>query len=118
MEAANRDQQVGIAIIRRALEAPLRTIASNAGEDGAVVVNKVKESKSTSLGYNAATGEHDVDMFKAGIIDPTKVVRVALQNAASVGGLMITTEVMVTDMPEPKGAAAPAMPGGMGGMDF
>ena len=116
VKVANRDQQVGVDIIRRALEAPLRTIAQNAGADGAVVANKVKEAKHDTHGYNAATGEHDVDMVKAGIIDPTKVVRVALQNAASVAGLMITTEVMITDMPEKKAPAG--MPGGgMGGMD-
>ena len=120
VETHNRDQQVGVDIIRRALESPLRTIASNAGEDGAVIAGKVKEAKGASSGYNAATGTFEDDMFKAGIIDPAKVVRSALQNAASVAGLMITTEVMVTDQPEPKGAGAAAggMPGGMGGMDF
>jgi chaperonin GroEL len=114
MKGSNADQNVGIDIVRRALEAPIRTIASNAGEDGAVVAGKVREGKD-SFGYNAASGEY-VDMIKAGIIDPTKVVRVSLQNAASVAGLMITTEVMVTDLPEPKGAAPAGMPGGMGGM--
>jgi chaperonin GroEL len=119
IKTANQDQQVGVDIVRRALESPLRTIASNAGEDGAVVAGKVKEAKGQSAGYNAATGEYEDDMFKAGIIDPAKVVRSALQNAASVAGLMITTEVMITDQPEPKSSAAPAggMPG-MGGMDF
>ncbi|MBI1309482.1 MAG: chaperonin GroEL [Proteobacteria bacterium] len=114
LKTANQDQQVGVDIIRRALEAPLRTIAINAGEDGAVVANKVRDGKADE-GYNAATGEY-VDMVKSGIIDPTKVVRVALQNAASVAGLMITTEVMITDQPEPKSAAPAGMPGGMGGM--
>jgi chaperonin GroEL len=119
LKVANQDQQVGVDIIRRALESPLRTIAANAGEDGAVVSGKVKEAKGPSAGYNAATGEYEDDMFKAGIIDPAKVVRSALQNAASVAGLMITTEVMITDLPEPKGSApAGGMPGGMGGMDF
>ena len=118
LETANRDQEVGVDIIRRALEAPIRTIASNAGEDGAVVAGKVKEAKAASEGFNAATGEY-TDMLKAGIIDPTKVVRTALQDAASVAGLMITTEVMVTDHPEENKAdpaAAAAAMGGMGGM--
>jgi chaperonin GroEL len=119
LKLSNRDQQVGVDIIRRTLESPLRTIASNAGEDGAVVAGKVKEAKGISYGYNAASGEYEDDMFKAGIIDPAKVVRIALQNAASVAGLMITTEVMITDLPEPK-TPAPAAGGmgGMGGMDF
>lgn len=119
IKVANADQQVGVDIIRRALTSPLHTIATNAGEVGAVVVNRVAAAKG-DMGYNAATGEHDVDMVKAGILDPKKVVRVALQNAASVAGLMITTEVMITDLPEPKpagGAPAGGM-GGMGGMDF
>lgn len=117
IEVENRDQEVGVDIVRRALEAPLRTIASNAGEDGAVVAGKVRESKETSQGYNAATGEY-TDMFQAGIIDPTKVVRTALQDAASVGSLMITTEVMVTDNADDKSAdvGAAAMGGGMPGM--
>ena len=116
VEFINRDQEVGIDIVRRALESPIRTIASNAGEDGAVIAGKVKEAKEAGDGYNAATGEF-VNMFEAGIIDPTKVVRTALQDAASVGGLMITTEVMVTDSEdEDKGAAAAAAMGGMGGM--
>ncbi|MCP5404922.1 MAG: chaperonin GroEL [Pseudomonadaceae bacterium] len=119
LKAGNRDQQVGVDIIRRAIEMPLRTIASNAGEDGAVVAGKVREG-SGAFGYNAGTGEY-VDMLKSGIIDPAKVVRVSLQNAASVAGLMITTEVMITDKPEDKSCGhshggAPA--GGMGGMDF
>jgi len=121
VESVNQDQKVGVDIIRRALESPLRTIASNAGEDGAVIAGKVKEAKGVSAGYNAATGTYEDDMFKAGIIDPAKVVRTALQNAASVAGLMLTTEVMITDAPEPKAAGgAGGMPGmgGMGGMDF
>lgn len=118
VKAANNDQKTGVEIIRRALEAPLRTIASNAGEDGAVVAGKVKEAKG-AFGYNAATGEFVDDMFKVGIIDPAKVVRCALQNAASVAGLMVTTEVMITDLPEKKAAGgAPAGMGGMDGMDF
>jgi chaperonin GroEL len=116
LATANQDQKVGIDIIRRTLESPLRTIANNAGEDGAVIAGKVKESTGASSGYNAATGEYEDDMFKAGIIDPAKVVRTALQNAASVAGLMLTTEVMITDAPEQKSASAGGMPGGMGGM--
>lgn len=111
---ANADQKAGIAIIRRALEEPIRTIASNAGTDGAIVAGKVREGKD-NFGYNAATGEY-VDMVKSGIIDPTKVVRSALQNAASVASLMITTEVMITDRPEPKHDHAHGGAGGMGGM--
>jgi chaperonin GroEL len=118
IKTANEDQKVGVGIIRRTLEMPLRTIAANAGEDGAVIAGKVREG-SGSAGYNAARGAFEADMFKAGIIDPAKVVRVALQNAASVAGLMVTTEVMITDAPEPKSAAPAGMPGGgMGGMDF
>ena len=114
LNTANHDQQVGVDIIKRALEEPVRQIASNAGLDGAVIAGKVKETKSKTEGFNAATGEF-VDMLKAGIIDPTKVVRTALQDASSVSGLMITTEVMVTDIPEEK-SDQPAMPAGMGGM--
>jgi len=119
LEGENNDQNVGIDIIRRAIEAPVRQIAQNAGADGAVIAGKLNESKDTSLGYNAQTGNFE-NLVKAGIIDPTKVVRVALQDASSVAGLLITTEAMVTDQPEPQGAGAPAgggMPGGdMGGM--
>ena len=113
---ANQDQKVGIDIIRKAIQAPLRQIAENAGVDGAVVAGKLMESKDTNFGYNAQTGEY-TDMVKAGIIDPTKVVRTALQDAASVGGLLITTEAMITEQPQKEcscGGAAPAMPGGMG----
>jgi chaperonin GroEL len=113
----NHDQQVGVDIVRRALAAPARQIAENAGGDGAVIVGKLLESKDTSWGYDAQAGEYK-DLVKAGIIDPTKVVRTALQDAASVAGLLITTEAMVAEKPEKK--AAPAMPGGggMGDMDF
>ena len=99
----------GIQIVRRALEEPLRRIAENAGLDGAVVVGKVEELKGNK-GFNAATGEFE-DLAAAGIIDPTKVVRTALQNAASIAGLLLTTDAAVTDAPEPK-KAAPPMPGG------
>jgi chaperonin GroEL len=113
---ANDDQRVGVDIVRRAIQEPTRQIAENSGESGAVVVGKLLENKSVSFGYNAQTGVFE-DLVKAGIIDPTKVVRTALQDAASVAGLLITTEAMVAEKPEEKGAM-PAMPdmGGMGGM--
>ncbi len=119
---ANQDQKVGIDIIRKAAEAPIRQIAENAGVDGAVVAGKLLESTDTNFGYNAQTGEY-TDMVKAGIIDPTKVVRTALQDAASVGGLLITTEAMVTEAPQKEchcgcGGAGAGMQGGMGGMGF
>jgi chaperonin GroEL len=114
----NDDQKVGIDIVRRALQAPARQIAENAGADGSIVVGKLLESKDSNYGYDAATG-HFTDLIKAGVIDPTKVVRLALQGAASVAALLITTEAMIADKPEPK-AAAPAGGhghdhGGMGG---
>ena len=114
----NNDQNVGISIVRKALEAPLRQIAENAGVDGSVVAGKIRESEDKTFGFNAQTEEYG-DMFKFGVIDPAKVVRTALQDAASIAGLLITTEAMVADKPEPKGAApAGGMPdmGGMGGM--
>ena len=117
----NQDQKVGIEIIRKATQAPIRQIVENAGVDGAVVAGKLLESTDTNYGYNAQTGEY-TDMVKAGIIDPTKVVRTALQDAASVGGLLITTEAMVTEAPQKEchcgDAGGAAMPGGMGGMGF
>ncbi len=118
LKGANADQEAGIAIVRRAIEAPLRQIAENAGVDGAVVAGKVRESGDPAFGFNAQTEEYG-DMFKFGVIDPAKVVRTALEDAASVSGLLITTEAMVADKPEPKGApAGGGMPdmGGMGGM--
>ena len=118
LKGANDDQNAGISILRRALEEPLRQIVTNAGEDGAVVLNKVAEGKG-NYGYNAQTGEYG-DMVAMGIIDPAKVVRYALQNAASVSGLLLTTEAMIAEAP--KKDAMPAMPGGgmggMGGMDM
>ncbi len=115
LKGINEDQNAGISILRRALEEPLRQIVINAGEDGAVVLNKVAEGKG-NFGYNAATGEYG-DMVAMGIIDPTKVVRYALQNASSVSGLLLTTEAMIADAP--KKDAPPPMPGGgMGGMDM
>jgi chaperonin GroEL len=112
----NPDQDAGIAIVRRALEAPLRQIADNAGVDGSVVAGKIRESKDAKFGFNAQTEEYG-DMFKFGVIDPAKVVRTALQDAASVAGLLITTEAMVADKPK-KDEAGGGMPdmGGMGGM--
>ena len=112
----NSDQEAGVAIVRRALEAPLRQIAENAGVDGAVVAGKVRESDDATFGFNAQAEEYG-DMFKFGVIDPAKVVRTALEDAASIAGLLITTEAMIADKPEPKGAAG-GMPdmGGMGGM--
>jgi chaperonin GroEL len=120
LKGANADQDAGIAIVRRALEAPLRQIAENAGVDGAVVAGKVRDSDDLHFGFNAQTEEYG-DMFTFGVIDPAKVTRTALEDAASVAGLLITTEAMVADKPEPKGAGgAPGggMPdmGGMGGM--
>jgi chaperonin GroEL len=111
----NDDQNVGIAILRRAVEEPLRQIVANAGGDASVVLNAVAEGKG-NYGYNAATGEYG-DMIESGILDPTKVTRYALQNAASVSGLLLTTEAMVADAPQDGPSAAPAMPdmGGMGG---
>ncbi|MBK8160077.1 MAG: chaperonin GroEL [Rhodospirillaceae bacterium] len=115
----NDEQKVGVEIIRRALQAPVRQIAENAGVDGAVIAGKLLEGKNTNWGYNAQTAEFQ-DLVKAGVIDPAKVVRCALQDAASVAGLLITTEAMIADRPEKKPApmgGAPDM-GGMGGMDF
>ena len=114
----NQDQKAGIDIIRKAIQAPIRQIAENAGVDGAVIVGKLLESNDTNYGYNAQKGEY-TDMIKAGIVDPTKVVRTALQDAASVGALLITTEAMVTEVPSKEchcGEAGAGMPNGMGGM--
>ncbi len=120
VKPANQDQFVGVDIIRRALQAPIRQIAENAGVDGAVVAGKLLESTDYNYGYNAATGEY-TDLIKAGIVDPTKVVRTALQDAASVASLLITTEAMVTELPEPKECSCGGhggMPGGAGAMGF
>ncbi len=123
VKAGNHDQQVGIDIVRKALQAPSRQIAENAGADGSLIVGKLLEGKNEKMGFNAQTGEY-VDMIKEGVIDPTKVVRLALQDAASVAALLITTEAMIAD--RPKKDEAPAGGGGgmgggmggMGGMDF
>jgi chaperonin GroEL len=116
LEGANSDQNAGIAIVRKALEAPLRQIAENAGVDGSVVAGKIRESDDPKFGYNAQTDEYG-DMFKFGVIDPAKVVRTALEDASSIAGLLITTEAMVADKPQKEGAGG-GMPdmGGMGGM--
>jgi chaperonin GroEL len=118
LTGANSDQNAGIAIVRRALEAPLRQIAENAGVDGAVVAGKVRESSDPSFGFNAQTEEYG-DMFAFGVIDPAKVTRTALEDAASVASLLITTECMIADRPEPKGNGGGhgGGMGGMGGMD-
>ena len=118
LKGANSDEQVGIEIIRRAIQAPLKQIAENAGKDGAVIAGEVLRDGTYTHGYDAQKDEYK-DLVAAGIIDPTKVVRTALQDAASVASLLITTEAMVAERPEPKGAPAGGPPGGgMGGMDF
>ena len=111
LKGENEDETTGIHIVAKAIEEPLRQIATNAGVDASVIINKIKEGKG-DFGYNARTDEY-VNMFEAGVIDPTKVVRVALENAASVAGMFLTTECGIVDIPEPA-PAAPAMPeGGM-----
>jgi len=118
LRADNDDQRFGVEIVRKAIMMPLRQIAENAGEDGAVIAGKIMDRDEYNWGYDAQTGEFK-DLVKSGIIDPTKVVRTALQDAASVAGLLVTTEAMVAEKPEKK---APMMPpgggGGMGDMDF
>jgi chaperonin GroEL len=120
VKGANEDEEAGIAIVRKALQAPIRQIVENAGVEGSIVVGKIMDSKSASYGFNAQTEEY-VDMIEAGIIDPVKVVRTALQDAASVASLIITTEASIAEAPK-KASGAPAMPGGgmggMGDMDF
>ncbi len=117
----DNDEQVGISILVKALEEPMRQIITNAGLEGAVIVNKVRENDKFSYGFNARTEKYE-DLISTGVIDPTKVTITALQNAASVAGMLLTTECVITDKPEEKGAG-PAMPpmdpgmmGGMGGM--
>jgi chaperonin GroEL len=118
VRTANDDQKTGVEIVRKAIQAPARQIATNAGEDGSVIVGKILEKDQYNHGFDAQSGEY-VNMMSKGIIDPTKVVRAAIQNAASVAGLLITTEAMVAEAPKKNTPAAPAMPGGgMGGMDF
>jgi len=108
------DEQIGVNIVRRALEEPLRQIVQNAGKEGAVVVERIRTEKNENIGFNAATEQYE-DLVKAGVIDPAKVTRTALQNAASIAGLMLTTEAMVSELPDDD-KGSPAMPGGMGGM--
>jgi chaperonin GroEL len=108
------DEKIGASIIRRAIEEPLRLIVANAGEEGAVVIGKIRESKEANYGYNAGSDKYE-DLVAAGVIDPTKVTRTALQNAASIAGLMLTTEAMISEIPEKK--EAPAGHGGGGGME-
>jgi chaperonin GroEL len=115
LKPGNNDQKVGIDIVRRAIQSPARLIVENAGTDGSIVVGKLLESKNTNWGFDAQTGEY-TDLVKAGIIDPTKVVRCALQDAASVAGLLVTTEAMIADRPEKKAPPAGGPGGGMGGM--
>jgi chaperonin GroEL len=115
LNAENDDQRVGIEIVRKAAQMPLRQIAENAGEDGAVISGKILDKSEYNWGFDAQTGEFK-DLVKAGIIDPTKVVRSALQHAASVGSLMVTTEAMVAERPEKRAANGSPPGGGMGGM--
>ena len=116
MRSGNDDQKTGMDIVRKALSSPARQIAMNAGEDGSVIVGKILEKDQYAYGFDAQSSEY-VDMIRKGIIDPTKVVRAALQGAASVAGLLITTEAMVAELPQKKGQAMPGG-GGMGGMDY
>ena len=116
IDTHNNDEATGVQIVRRALEEPLRQIVENCGIEGSVVVNKVREGK-TDFGFNARDEKYE-NLIAAGVIDPTKVTRVALENAASIAGMLLTTECVVADKPEPKSAAAPAMPGGGMGMDY
>src|SRR5678810_128167 len=109
-KGANEDETTGVAIVKRALEEPLRQIVENAGIEGSIVVQKVKEGKG-DYGFNARTEEYE-NLLRAGVIDPTKVTRIALENAASIAGMLLTTECVVADKPEPKTASAPQMPGG------
>ncbi|SDF46225.1 MULTISPECIES: chaperonin GroEL [Bosea] len=117
IKTQNDDQKTGVEIVRKAIAAPARQIVDNAGDDGAVVIGKLLESKDYAWGYNAQTGEYG-DLVKAGIIDPTKVVRTAIQDAASIAGLLITTEAMVAEQPKKDAPMPPMGGGGMGGMDF
>jgi chaperonin GroEL len=117
IKTQNDDQKTGVEIVRKAITAPAKQIVDNAGDDGAVVVGKLLESKDYAYGYNAQTGEFG-DMVKAGIIDPTKVVRTAIQDAASIAGLLITTEAMIAELPKKDAPMPPMGGGGMGGMDF
>ncbi|MBA3634085.1 MAG: chaperonin GroEL [Acidobacteria bacterium] len=114
-DAEDADEQIGVSIVKRALEEPLRQIAQNAGKEGAVIVGKINDNDSENYGFNAASEKFE-DLVAAGVIDPAKVTRYALQNAASIAGLMLTTEAMIADAPDEKGGEMGGMPGGMGGM--
>jgi chaperonin GroEL len=119
-KGANPDQQAGINLVRRALQEPIRQIVQNAGDEGSVVVGKILENANQNYGYDAQTGQYG-DMIQMGIVDPVKVVRTALQDAASVASLLITTEAMIAEMPKdpaPAMGGGGGMGGGMGGMDF
>jgi chaperonin GroEL len=117
LKLAESDEQIGVDIIRRAIEEPMRIIVQNAGGEGSIVVEKIRQSKENNYGYNALTDEYE-DLVAAGVIDPTKVTRTALQNAASIAGLLLTTEALIVEKKEPAGAGAQGggNPGGMGGM--
>ncbi|MFM2280968.1 MAG: Chaperonin GroEL, partial [Pseudomonadota bacterium] len=117
VKGANDDQEAGINIIRRALQAPCRQIAENAGDEASIVVGKILDKDNDNFGYNAQTGEYG-DMIAMGIVDPVKVVRTALQDAASVAGLLVTTEAMIAELPKKDAPMGGGMPGGMGGMDM
>jgi len=114
---AEHDDKIGIDIIRRACEEPVRQIVGNAGYEGAIVIEKIRANKDPNFGFNAASGEYE-DLVKAGVIDPTKVTRSALQNAASIAALMLTTEAMICEIPEKKSAPMPGGDHGPGGMDY
>ncbi len=115
LKSKDPDERIGIQIVRRALEEPIRQITQNAGAEGSIVVEKVRAKEELNFGYNAATGQYE-NLVKAGVIDPTKVTRVALQNAASIAGLLLTTEAVVVDMPEDETSMPMPGGGGMGGM--
>jgi chaperonin GroEL len=118
LKLSESDEQIGVDIIRRAIEEPMRIIVQNAGGEGSIVIEKVRTSKENNYGYNALTDEYE-DLVAAGVIDPTKVTRTALQNAASIAGLLLTTEALIVEKKEPAGAGAQGGPpggGGMGGM--
>jgi chaperonin GroEL len=117
LKGRNDDQRTGIEIVKKAISWPARQIAINAGEDGSIIIGKILEKDTYVYGYDAQSGEY-VNMMSKGIIDPTKVVRAALQGAASVAGLLITTEAMVAELPKKQGPAIPGGGGGMGDMDF
>jgi chaperonin GroEL len=114
-DGGDADEQIGVNIVKRALEEPLRQIVQNAGKEGAVIVERVRSNNNDSFGFNAQTEQFE-DLVKAGVIDPAKVTRTALQNAASIAGLMLTTEAMIAEIPDEDKGAPGGMPGGMGGM--